>query len=68
MGVSDSIVKQIILESFYLRSASSANHLQYLRLTALLEHATNVVHSGLYHHQVGREVHLNRTAAIKNYI
>lgn len=46
----------------YLWSASSADHLQYLRLTALLEHATKVVHGGLDHHQVGGKVHLNRIA------
>ena len=42
----------------YLRPSRTANHLQDLRLGVLLEHACCVVHGGLDHHQMGRQIHL----------
>lgn len=47
-----------------LRSSGPANHLQYLRLGVLLEHPSHVVQGGFYHHQVGREVHLEGRAEL----
>ena len=42
----------------HLRSTSSTNHLQYLWLWVLLEHASHIVHCGLDNHQVGWKIDL----------
>ncbi len=47
----------------YLWSSCSAYHLQDLRLTALLKHASYVVHGGLDDNQMSGKVHLRTEKA-----